>query len=619
MHLKLILAKTHKRGRSSYLPMFLATMMLMFFLCTGTATAQPIQYVDSASDSLLRVQAEELKSLKFRITGYVRQDSIKRANILLQFMELEPGMSGQDDLELQLNALDRSKVMYKESIIQKIDSIRLFAIGAPVLFSDDTVFHIYTHMGLLSPTERVLRVNQELGLLVQKGLLDPEQITIVNEGESAKLLYKDVLLHTITDADAAWHAIHLSNLADQYSQSLKAAIKNQNIDAGNILLLQRIGLILLVILVMILFILGLNRLFQKLFSSIMGRSNLVLKRINFRHYELLSEAQAARIIQSILNLLKWPIILIILYLVLPFLFRIFPKTRSISAQMFELIAGPLRKFGATFIAFIPELITIVIIILITRFIVNGLRYFSREIAAGRLKVHGFYPDWALPTFNLVRLILYAIAFVMIFPLLPGSHSPAFKGVSIFFGVLISLGSSSFMGNLIAGLVITYMRAFQIGDRVKIDQTTGEVIEKTILITRIRTIKNEEVTIPNSTILNGSTVNYTTASTDRGLILNTAVTIGYDVPWREVHQLLISAAKETKNVLELPQPFVLQTSLDDFYVSYQINAYTANPELSAVIYSELHSKIQDAFRDAKVEIMSPHYRANRDGDAATIPE
>ena len=410
-----------------------------------------------------------------------------------------------------------------------------------------------------------------------------------------------------------------SNLADQYSRSVSEAIKEHYKHAGNIILLERIGLIGLIVLVMILFIIGLNRMFKRLFRSIMGRSHLVLKHINLKHYELLSEAQAARIIQTILNILKWPVILIILYFVLPLLFRIFPKTRSISVQMFELVADPLRKFGKALVAFIPELITIVIIILIARFVVNGLKYFSREVAAGRLKVQGFYPDWALPTFNLARLILYAIAFVMIFPLLPGSHSPVFKGVSIFFGVLISLGSSSFMGNLIAGLVITYMRAFQIGDRVRIDQTTGEVIEKTILVTRLRTNKNEEVTIPNSTILNGSTINFSTASVDRGLILHSEVTIGYDVEWRKVHQLLISAAQQTENVLELPKPYVLQTSLDDYYVSYQINAYTANPELSARIYSELHSKIQDAFRDAKVEIMSPHYRASRDGEASTIPE
>jgi small-conductance mechanosensitive channel len=194
-------------------------------------------------------------------------------------------------------------------------------------------------------------------------------------------------------------------------------------------------------------------------------------------------------------------------------------------------------------------------------------------------------------------------------------------VSVFIGILFSLGSSSAISNAVAGLVITYMRPFKAGDRIRIGEVTGDVIEKSLLVTRIRTVKNEAITIPNSAILAGHTINYTTSAKERGLILHTTVTIGYDVPWRQVHELLMAAARATEGVSteEHRAPFVLQTSLDDFYVSYQINIYTAHSHKIAAIYSELLQHIQDSFQEAGVEIMSPHYRAERDGNPITIPK
>ena len=163
-----------------------------------------------------------------------------------------------------------------------------------------------------------------------------------------------------------------------------------------------------------------------------------------------------------------------------------------------------------------------------------------------------------------------------------------------------------------------MRSFTIGDRVKIGDVTGDVIEKTMLVTRVRTTKNEIISIPNSTILTSHIINFSSDAPDKGLILHTPVTIGYDAPWRQVHQLLIGAALATEFIEKEPKPFVLQTSLDDFYVSYQINAYTRAPNRQAATYSLLHQNIQDKFNEAGVEIMSPHYRAQRDGNQTTVP-
>ncbi|MGL4806676.1 MAG: mechanosensitive ion channel family protein, partial [Bacteroidales bacterium] len=254
-----------------------------------------------------------------------------------------------------------------------------------------------------------------------------------------------------------------------------------------------------------------------------------------------------------------------------------------------------------------------------KYLIKGIEYIASEISAGRLNISGFYPDWALPTANIIRWLLYAFSIVVIYPLIPGAQSDIFKGVSVLVGLIISLGSSSVVGNIMAGLVITYMRAFKIGDRIKLNDTIGNVVEKSAFVTRIRTPKNEIITIPNSFILSSQTTNYSHSARKLGLIIHTSVTIGYDAPWRKVHQLLIDAAKATKGVALSPEPFVLETSLDDYYVSYQVNAVIADADQTPRIMSELHANIQDMFNHSGVEIMSPHYRANRNGNAVTIPE
>jgi small-conductance mechanosensitive channel len=172
--------------------------------------------------------------------------------------------------------------------------------------------------------------------------------------------------------------------------------------------------------------------------------------------------------------------------------------------------------------------------------------------------------------------------------------------------------------VVAGVVLTYTRAFLVGDRVRIGDTEGDVVRRSLLVTKVRTIKNVEITIPNGTVLASPIINFTTHAATHGLILHTTVTIGYDAPWRRVHELLIAAARATEHVLQDPAPFVFQTSLDDSYVSYQINAYTDRPAVMADTYSLLHQNIQDQFNRAGVEIMSPHYKALRDGNRVTIP-
>jgi len=308
---------------------------------------------------------------------------------------------------------------------------------------------------------------------------------------------------------------------------------------------------------------------------------------------------------------------LLIYLTLPVVFRLFPWTKSWSDSLIGFVLDPLKNIFSALIDFVPKLITIAVIVGVFHYVKRAIKFLAYEIETERLKVSGFYPDWAKPTFNIVKILLNAFMLVMIWPYIPGSDLAIFKGVSVFLGILISFGSSSAISNGVAGMVITYMRPFKIGDVVKIGDTTGAVLEKSLLVTRVRTIKNEIITIPNSAILNGNTVNYTSMSVNEGLIIHSTLTLGYDIPWTTAHELLIGAALVTEGVIKEKKPFVLQTSLEDWYVSYQINAYISDPCIMAVIYSELHRNIHEAFDKAGVEIMSPHYQAIRDGNESTV--
>jgi len=242
----------------------------------------------------------------------------------------------------------------------------------------------------------------------------------------------------------------------------------------------------------------------------------------------------------------------------------------------------------------------------------------RELEVGRVTLPGFHADWARPTFNLVRLLVIALSAVVIFPYLPGSGSPAFQSVSIFVGVLVSLGSTSAVANVVAGVILTYMRPFLVGDRIRCGEVEGMVQEKGLLSVRLRTDWNEVVILPNATVLSGHVVNFSAMAGGAGLLVRTAVTIGYAVPWQQVHGLLVAAAEGTEGLERTPPPFVLQTGLDDFYVRYQVHATCRVPERLPYVLGALHQRIQDEFARAGVEIMSPHVTMLRDGHELAFP-
>lgn len=326
------------------------------------------------------------------------------------------------------------------------------------------------------------------------------------------------------------------------------------------------------------------------------------------------------LIHSALGVSRVLVILACLYFFLPLILSFFPLTRAIGKRIFELFLTPLQTLASSFVAYIPNFFYILVIILIAHYVLRATQFVFKLIETGDLKLDWFFQEWATPTFQIVRALLIIMAAISAFPYIPGSGSPAFQGVSLVLGLVVSFASSSAISNIVAGIILVYTRAFKLGDCIQINDTLGDVVEKTLLVTRVKTPKNVVVTVPNSLVLSTHILNYSNTPTSAaapGLVVHTTVTIGYDVAWSTVEGLLIEAARRTQGLLSEPSPFVLQTSLDDFYVAYEINAYTTQSHQLPRLNSDLHRHIQDTFNDAGVEIMSPHYRAQRDGSASTV--
>ncbi|HAR97674.1 MAG TPA: mechanosensitive ion channel protein [Syntrophus sp. (in: bacteria)] len=493
------------------------------------------------------------------------------------------------------------------------------AAGAPVVFDNRTLFSIQARVFSLSHEERAKFVQARIAKLADNHQVGIDKILVTNGETSTDVSVDDLVLMTVTDADAKAAGKKRLDLAQEYAATIQAAIGEYRKDRSVKSVLTGMLFAVLFTVVLGLFVYAWKKLFVKVYAIVESWKGVRIPAIKFQKLEILSSRQLGDMLIRAARLIYWVILLATLYFYTGFVLTFFPWTKAYSSKILGYILTPLSIIAGALLDFLPNLFFLTIIVLIMYYLLKLAKFVFSAVEKGVLVFPGFYPEWAPSTYAIVRFLLLAFGVVAAFPYLPGSDAPAFKGVSIFIGVLLSLGSTAAVANVVAGLIMTYMRAFRIGDRVRISDATGDVVEKTLLVTRLRTIKNEEITIPNAMILGSHIVNYSSSSETAGLILHTGVTIGYDVPWREVHACLTAAAAKTAHILKAPAPFVFQTSLDDSYVSYELNAYTDKPAMMASTYSELHQNIQDTFNEAGIEIMSPHYAALREGNQTTIPE
>jgi small-conductance mechanosensitive channel len=491
--------------------------------------------------------------------------------------------------------------------------------GYPVAPFKDTLFYVYNKVGSFSAPSRAKAITEKIRKLYEDSFFEKDSIHVVPSDISEDIMYKDdFVIMSILDVDGKAENQTKAFIAKRNLNYIKRAILYQNENYS--LLPKRIGYTVLLILIIGLVLYFVGKIFNRVKLHLLKNSDTYFKGFVYNNISILSPQKQQFLLMRLYSFLKGITLILIVYLSLPLLFSIFPQTEAYTTTLLSWILSPAKKALMGFVSFLPSLVTIVVIFLIFKYTIRVIKFFFDEIKKENIKIDGFYSDWAMPTFNIVRFLMLAFMVVVLFPYLPGSDSAVFKGVSVFVGILFSLGSSNAIANMVAGLVITYMRPFKMGDFIKIGDVSGVVIEKTALVTRVQTSKYESITIPNATVLSSTSTNYSanTQEPTNGLLIHSTVTIGYDVPWKDVYKVLIEAALKTDMVEQNPSPFVLQTSLEDFYASYQINAYTKEPTKQPLIYSSLHQNIQDAFNAAGIEIMSPHYSALRDGNMTTIP-
>ena len=553
----------------------------------------------------------------------IKADSDSAVSLSAIKQELEAARLNEANLRMEMEQLrlasyaaDSVKHLQQK---QRIDSLRKVTPGVPVVVEGDTLFYLYAKRGGHTPQQRAEMDAAAILELGKRFNLRPDSLYMESSDIVTDLMYDNKVIASFIDQDGLWENCTRDRLAAHNRKVIVDKLKEMKDEHGLWQLGKRI-LYFVLVLVGQYFLFRLTIwLFKKLKVRIQRLKDTKLKPFSIQDYELLDTQKQVNLLIFLSNLLRYIIMFLQLLLTVPLLFSIFPQTKSLAYQLFSYIWIPVKSIFTSVVEYIPNLFTIFVIWYAVKYLVRFVHYLANEVKSERLKIRGFYSDWAEPTFHIIRFLLYAFMIAMIYPYLPGSKSGVFQGISVFVGLIVSLGSSTVIGNIIAGLVITYMRPFKLGDRIQLNETTGNVIEKTPLVTRIRTPKNEVVTIPNSFIMSSHTVNYSTSAREYGLIIHSEVSIGYDIPWRQTHQLLIEAALNTPGVIDDPRPFVLETSLSDWYPVYQVNAYIKEADRLADIYSDLHQNIQDKFNEAGIEIMSPHYVATRDGSQSTIPK
>ena len=534
-------------------------------------------------------------------------DSVQQRMDSLQYALHEMKMN-----ELLLrNALDESGRGAREDSLRKaeqkhrIDSLRQVTPGVPLVIEEDTLLYIYASLGGEDAAHRVESVARKVTQIGKSLKLTTDSMHIFESEYTADVMCGEVVLIRVSDLDGLWNGMSRHELAEQQMRILSVEIEKLHADYGLKAKLTGLGWAVFLIVVQLLLFLLTARFVRYLRRLVIDGLNV--KPLVIKGYELMNIHQEKRILLLLTRVLQIFLVVVQLFISLPLLFSIFPETEKFTWNMINYVWSPLRDMVISFVRYFPNIVKIIVIIYLVRWVLKGLHHLSDEISVGHLKIDRFYQDWAEPTYHIIRIFIIAFTVVVIWPLLPGSESGVFKGVSIFVAALFSLGSTTTIGNLISGIIITYMRPFLVGDYVRIGDQEGEVIEKNAFITRLKDIKGNVVTVPNNSILSQQTINFTAAVRDgKGSVVHSVFTFTYHVPRETVEAYLLEGAARTKLIEKNPKPFVLYTALEDFYTRYEINGYTKATDKLFMVYSELHKNIVDVFHEHNLDPTSSHF-------------
>jgi small-conductance mechanosensitive channel len=487
---------------------------------------------------------------------------------------------------------------------------------APVEIDGTVLFSLRGVSALPAPV-RAARIAEGIKKLARDPSFDPASLTSVERDGMTVIQAGDAPLMGIVDADARLEGINRHELALVVVERIQSSIEQYRADrqpqaliAGG---LRALGATAVLALGLAIFFWLWRRVDKKLTARLERR----LRALGVESVQAGSVERAGDAFGGALRAARAVVVFTAVFVYLNMVLGLFPWTRPLHAQVRSWFVDPLRVLGNGLLAAVPNLIFLAILFVLLRWTIGLIRVFFDAVERGSVTLAGFDPEWAKPTYRIVRVLVVLLGVVVAYPYIPGSSSAAFKGVSLFAGIVFSLGSSSVISNLIAGFTMTYRRAFRIGDRVRIGSIEGDIAEVRLQVTHVRTPKNEDVVIPNSLILNGEVTNYSTLARSRGLILHTTVGIGYETPWRQVEAMLLVAAERVDGLLREPAPFVLQRALGDFCVTYELNVYCNRPQAMHELYTELHRSILDVFNEYGIQIMTPAYE-NDPEQAKVVP-
>jgi len=488
---------------------------------------------------------------------------------------------------------------------------------APVTVDGVTLFRV---RGISSyPAERrAAEIANRIADVAGDRTIPVDSLTVQDTPTASIVVAKGQRLFGVLDADAELEGLTRQLVAQAYRDRVAEAITEFRRDREASTLWKDFYRAAIATVAVLLLVELDRRTLRRVRAAVASRYRSKVQDVRFRTLEIVRGEQLWNVGQHAVRVVAVLVALVAGYVYLNYVLVLFPWTRALGRSLTSILLQPLKTLATGFLAFIPDLVFLVILTLITRWALRLVRLFFARVASGETEVRGFEADWAKPTERIVRFALIAMALVIAYPYIPGSGSEAFKGIGVVVGLMFSLGSASVIGNLVAGLGIAFRRAFRVGDRIRIGDTIGEVTQVELLTTYLRSPKNEQIVIPNSLILNNEVVNYSAlVRSGAGLIVHTNVGIGYETPWRQVEAMLIQAARRTPGIRAEPEPFVLQRSLGDFAVNYEINAYTDEPRRILGTYSDLHRNILDVFNEYGVQIMTPAYEGDPE-QAKVVP-
>src|SRR5690554_4919433 len=553
------------------------------------------------NDSISHVFQQELKELRTqRIQDSLKMDILTQELQYLLYKETEHTNENFEKIKAEEDSLRIQQQLHH------INSIKARTQGAPVIVDLDTIFRIYANLGPYNSLERARTANNKINSVIKRTFYNPDSLKIKNTFNITTITYNNEVIIAIDELDALWENTTVDQLAKQQQQLLNDHILQYRKAHSVSNKLKSIGELILILGAFGFMIFVINKLFRRLKLFLLNGTKWFKSGIHFKNYELIKRSQLNYFLDKTFILLKFLIIAVLFFISLPFALKLFPQTSRYAEELKDLIFDPIQSLVNSLINYLPNLVKIVLILVLIRFVLKIMRYFSNEIENEKLKISTFYPEWAKPTYSIVRFLLSIFALIIIFPYLPGSGTIAFQGVTVFLGILISIGSSSAISNAIAGIVITYMRPFQKGDWIKTGDTTGIVIEKNALVTRLKTINNEDVTVPNSSVLSGATINFSSLGRTYGLSITARIDVKYTEDEAIVTEHLLKAAVQTTGISDRRKPYVFQISLNEINATYEINAITYEPKNMYFIKSDLVRNVHKVFKEAGIPLSSVQF-------------